>query len=410
MSVAGLIRVAIAVLVLVGAGYAFREFRKTKQAAELPVATAHKGEFLVLIRCRGQLQAHHSEQLAAPLDVTDLQIVWLAPAGGEVKKGQPLIKFDPSRTQQEIKDRTSTLEQALSTLEQAIAQSRITEDQDRLDLSTWKYTVERAKLEASKQAIMSKIQGEESQIDLGVAQQRFRVQEAAVVTHKRAYDSRISALERARDNARRLLDLANAHLALMELKSPLDGIVNYLPNYSQGSLNAQPFKIGDHVAAGQILAEIPQMSTLELDSKVEEVDRGRIAPGTKALVRVDAFPERVVAGRISGITPLTEQSFNEWPPSRSFRAYIALDSPDARMRPGMNAGADLIERRIPDAVSILAKALFTINGRSAVYVKAAGQYVPTFVEVAARNPDEVAVRGISGGAVVALAEPPKESK
>jgi len=406
----GILKVLVSLLVLTGSGLAIRQFRKTKQVSELPVAVSHRGEFLVLIRCRGQLQAHHSQQLAAPLDVTDLQIVWQAPAGSGVLKGQAVIRFDPSRTEQDLKDRKATLDQAQATLDQAVAQSKITEDQDKLDLSTARYNVERARLEASKQAIMSQIQGEESRIDLSLAEERLRVQEAAMVTHKRAYESRISALQRARENAQRLVDLAITHIALMELKSPLDGVVNYLPNYSQGSMNAQPFKVGDHVAAGQILAEIPEMSTLEMESKVEEVDRGRIAPGTSVLVHVDAFPEKVVRARIASITPLTEQSFNEWPPTRSFRAYAVLENPDPRMRPGMNAGSDLIEKRIPDAVSIPTKALFTIGGKPAVYVRDGVRYVPTVVQVAARNPDEVAVQGLPGGTVVALAEPPKEPR
>ena len=33
------------------------------------------------------------------------------------------------------------------------------------------------------------------------------------------------------------------------------------------------------------------------------------------------------------------------------------------MRPGMNAGADLVQTKIPDAISIPAKALFTIAGK-----------------------------------------------
>jgi len=76
----------------------------------------------------------------------------------------------------------------------------------------------------------------------------------------------------------------------------------------------------------------------------------------------------------------------------------------------MNSGADLIETRIPDAVSIPAKALFTIAGKPAVYVKGNGQYVKTPVQVRAKNPDEVAVEGIPGGTVVALTEPPVEAK
>ena len=80
------------------------------------------------------------------------------------------------------------------------------------------------------------------------------------------------------------------------------------------------------------------------------------------------------------------------------------------MRPGMNSGADLIETKIPGAVSVPAKALFTIGGKPAVYVKANGRYTAREVRVKARNPDEVAVDGIGGGTVVALTEPPKEGQ
>ncbi len=404
----GSLRAAIVLLVLAGSGFAVRELRKTKQLADLPLASARRGEFLVLVRTRGQLVAHNSQQLSAPLDVTDLQIVEQAAPGSEVKKGQVVIRFDPSRTRQELDERNSTVNQVQATLDQALAQSRITEDQDQLDLATSTFNVERARLEASKQAIMSQIQGEESRIDLSLAEERLRVQKAAMVTHKRVAEARIAALERARDRAKTQMELTKSHLALMELRSPLNGVINYMPNYSQGWMNAQPFKVGDHAAAGQVLAEIPDLGTLEMESKIEEVDRGKIEVGTSVLVRVDAFPEKVMPAKITSITPLTEQSFNEWPPTRSFRAYARLEPPDPRMRPGMNAGADLVEDRIPDAISIPSKALFTLGGKPAVYVKTGGRYVPTPVQIIAKNPDEVAVRGIAGGTLVALSEPPKD--
>src|SRR5881628_1704091 len=131
----------------------------------------------------------------------------------------------------------------------------------------------------------------------------------------------------------------------MELKSPLAGVINFMPNYSQGWMNAQPFKVGDHAVPGGILAEIPDLNTLEMESKVEEVDRGRIVMGGNVLVRVDAFPEKVLTAKLISITPLTEQNFAEWPPTRSFRAFAKIDKPDSRMRPGMNAAADMVESK-----------------------------------------------------------------
>jgi HlyD family secretion protein len=408
-----LIRTVVFLLILTGSGFAVRQFRHTREAADLPLASAHRGDFLVLVRCRGELTARRSEQLTAPLDVTDLQIVWAAPAGSEVKKGQAVIRFDPSRTEQDLKEKNAALQQAQSTLDQAVAQARITSDQDTLDLSTAKYNVEKARLEASKQSIMSQIQGEESKIDLGLADEKLKVQQTATVTHGKVGEQRIAALERGRDTAKRLAQLTEYQLSLMELKSPLDGVINYMPNYSQGWMNAQPFKVGDHAVPGGVLAEIPDLSTLEMESKVDEADRGRIATGDTVLVHVDAFPEQVITAKLTAITPLTEESFNEWPPTRSFRAYAKLDQPDSRMRPGMNSGADVVETKIPNAISIPAKALFTIAGKPAVYVKSNGQYFPKTVRIRAKNPDEVAIEsgdGVDAGTMVALAEPPAEKK
>jgi hypothetical protein len=74
----------------------------------------------------------------------------------------------------------------------------------------------------------------------------------------------------------------------------------------------------------------------------------------------------------------------------------------------MNAGADIVQTRLMNAISIPAKALFTLNGKPSVYVKKEGQYIPQQVNVRARNPDEVAIEGLTAGTLVALSEPVKK--
>ncbi len=66
--------------------------------------------------------------------------------------------------------------------------------------------------------------------------------------------------------------------------------------------------------------------------------------------------------------------------------------------------------RLPGAISVPAKALFTLKGKPIVYVAGKKGYNPVEVELLARNPDEVAVKGIDAGAMVTLTEPPAESK
>ena len=403
-------RTIVFALLLAGSALALREFRRTHDASDLPSAPAKKGDFLVLVKCRGELSARRSMQLVAPRDVPDLQIVWLAPPGSAVKAGQIVIKFDPSKSQQELKEKNAALRQAAAAVEQQVAQDRNTAEQDKLDLAKAEYDVERARLEASKQAIVSAIQGQESVIDLGLAEEKLKVQQAATALHTASGAAKLASLTRLRDEAKSQVELTEKRLTLMELPSPLDGVINYLSNMSQGWMNSQPFKVGDHAVPGGALAEIPDLSTLQMESKVEEVDRGRIALDDTVLVHVDAFPENVITAKLTAISPLTEQSFNEWPPTRSFKAYALIEKPDPRLRPGMNASGDVVETRLPGAISIPAKALFTVKGKPSVYTKRNGQYVPVEVTVKARNPDEVAVEGIAPGTVVAMAEPLQEKK
>jgi HlyD family secretion protein len=402
------LRAVVLLIVAAGSALAIWQLRRTDEAVNLPFARARKGDFLVLVRCRGELVADRFVQVNAPVDVPDLQIVWLAPSGSEVQAGETVVRFDPSRTQQDIIEKQAALQQAQASLDQAQAHARITTDQDALDLDNARFQAEKARLEASKKSVVSAIQGEESAIDLAMAEERLKVRQAAVAVHRRAEEQTIASLQRWVRVAQDQVDVAKSRLSKMEVKSPLNGVINYLPNFSQGWVNAQPFKIGDHAWPGAALAEIPDLKTLQMEAKVDETDRGRIRVGDEVMVHVDAFPERDLHAKLVSITPLTERSFNEWPPTSSFRAYAQLENPDPRMRPGMNAGADLIQTRIRNAVSVPVKAVFTRNGKPAVYVRTGNQYLPHEVRVKARNPDEVAIDGIPAGTEVALSEPQQE--
>lgn len=401
---------AICVVILAAVGAASAAIYRYRQASaevDLPVAPARKGEFLVIIRCRGDLKAGRSAQIYTPI-VPNLRIAWMAPPGEPVGAGDSLIKFDSSSAEQTLAQKEAALRQAQATLDQAAAQSKITAEQDASDLAQAKYTVERARLDASKEDILSKIDGEEKKVDLGVAEQHLKVQEATVALHAASDKSKIASLTRLRDQAQSDVDVTKHRISQMEIKAPIAGIPNYSPNYSQGWNNVRPFKVGDNVFAGMNLAEIPDLNTLEMDAKVEETDRGRIAVGGDVRVQVDSLPELNMAAKVDRISPLAELSTNEWPPTRTFRAYARILHPDARLRPGMNGGMDIIISRIPDAISIPAKAIFTKDGKPVVYLAKNRHYTPVAVEVQARNPDEVAVKGIAPGAMVALVDVEKQ--
>ena len=62
-----------------------------------------------------------------------------APAGSAVKKGQAVIRFDPSRTQQDLKEKMRLLARRRPRWIRRWRRRRITADQDKLDLATAQY-------------------------------------------------------------------------------------------------------------------------------------------------------------------------------------------------------------------------------------------------------------------------------
>lgn len=396
--------VLVLFLGLGGAGIRLLLTRQVLAKADLPSAVARKGEFQVKVRCRGDLIAARSVQLTAPMNVPGMQIAWQAPPNSEVKEGDPVLRFDSSVLRQTLLENKAALSSAQATLDQYAAQAKITAEQDQLDLASARFDVEKARLEASKQEVVSRIQGEESKIDLSVAEEKLKVQEAAISLHESSSSQKINSGKRLRDKAQADIDLAQHRLELMEMRAPSNGVVVYLSNFSQGWVNAKPFKVGDQVWPGSVIAELPDLSTLEMKAKLEETDRGRVSVGQEARVVVDPFPEKPFPSKVASLSPLVVQGF-EWPPTRNFTVQIKLDDPDTRLRPAMNAQVDIVVDHIANAISVPAGAVFTRRGRPTVYIGSAKGWEPREVEIIARNPDEVAIRGVEASAQVALAEP-----
>lgn len=392
-----------------GGVYALKRVRRVQAATSLPSAPVRTGDFAEIVRCRGELSAKRSVQLSAPMNIPDLKIVWLAEPGSRVKAGDVVIRFDASGAKRQLDEQNAMLRQAKASLDQAVAQARVTAEQDKLDLANAHYEVERARLETSKQAIVSALQGEVSKIDLATAEAKLRLLEATVALHRKSDEAKIASLGRQREKAQADVDLTTRRIEQTNLKSPIAGMVSFNLNYSQGWVNAQPFKVGDQVWPGAVVGEIPDTTTLQMESKVEEVDRGRIAPGNEARIHVDALPERTFASSLESISALTQMTF-EWPPSRNFKTYAPVDALDASLRPGMNGSMDVVVRHVPNAITVPAKAVFTKDGKPVVYVAGPKGYRMARVEVLARNPDEVAISGVERGASVALAEPEVEKE
>src|SRR5438132_4715099 len=96
----------------------FRQTQRVSAKSDRPIAQARKGEFQVIVSCRGELVAGKSVLIAAPTNVPDLRITWIAPQGEPVKPGTPILRFDDSSAKRQLQEKEATLRQAMASLDQ----------------------------------------------------------------------------------------------------------------------------------------------------------------------------------------------------------------------------------------------------------------------------------------------------
>src|SRR5204862_1789362 len=130
--------------------------------------------------------------------------------------------------------------------------------------------------------------------------------------HQVGHEADLNRLGQRRDKTARDLKTAQNYMGMMQLRAPIDGIVNVLSNFrSQGSFGqaTPPFKEGDMTWTGAEIAEIPDLSEMYVDLKLEEADRGKLQLGQAVKIRVDAIPDKEFAAEIDWISPIASLVF-----------------------------------------------------------------------------------------------------
>jgi HlyD family secretion protein len=287
-----------------------------------------------------------------------------------------------------------------------VASAKLKEEQDLTDVMSGRFDLQGAKLDASKQEILSAIDGQKAQLKVLDTEQKLKENEAKLDADRSSAKADLASKVQLRDRAAFQVKQDESGLAALTLHAPLDGTFTALNHWEP--TGSGPFKPGDRVWAGAALAELPDSSTLRIAARVDEADRGKVRAGQSVTVRLDAIPDRTFAGKVDVISPTASMDFNGgWPFRRNFLIELSLSDTDSRLAPGMSAKSRVAIDRVSDAVVVPVGAVFRKSGQSVVYLLKGSQFVATPIEVARRNSDEAMVtKGLAPGDRVALREPP----
>lgn len=204
--------------------------------------------------------------------------------------------------------------------------------------------------------------------------------------HRKNFVSR-QALDRAEsDLAQVEAQIAAARRAVAEtaLVAPMAGVVL-----------RQDGEPGEMVASGQVLFWVGDPKKLRITAEVDEEDIPRVKPGQKALIKADAYPEQVLEGTLSEITPKGD------PVSKNYRVRIGLPK-DTLLRVGMTVEVNFVVRETKDALLVPASSVS--NGHVWVLKEGRAERVPVKTGVIGERLAEVR-DGLKGDETVIAAPP-----
>jgi multidrug efflux pump subunit AcrA (membrane-fusion protein) len=413
--------VAVVLALAGGVAYAFRGTMTGAMAPDAPSVPTTKvvrGTLELSVHGKGELRASKFATLQAPPVSGTLRLLTMVETGIQVKKGDVIMTFDPTEPQYQLEQAQSELLEA----EQAILKFESDRDvqaaQDKFDLLQARFDVRRAELDAKPDRdLISDRDYQTRQLTLDEAKRKFDKLQSNSASRAETDRAALAVAQEKRTKAKMTADRARDALNNLVVTSPMDGFVVVRQNqdanngFFYSGMTLPEYRAGDVVFSGRPIADVFDISNMEIKAKVNEQQRNNIAAGQTATVQADELPGVALSAKIMTVSGLAQSDF--WSasgPLRDFDVTLQLDRVDARLRPGTSVDLVMAGTRLENLLNVPRQAIFEKAGKPVVYVRHGDQFEATPVKPTNRTENRVAIEGLAEGTEIALINPDSAAK
>jgi multidrug efflux pump subunit AcrA (membrane-fusion protein) len=295
------------------------------------------------LRLKGTTQAVETRAILAPVlageQVSSLTILSLRGAGSKVRQGDLLVEFDRQAQLRDFIDKQAQSDKMAGDVLQEQAKEDAARAKDEAEIQTARDSLERAALEMQKVELMSRIDAEKAREDLDEAKATLEQLQQTFDLKRKAARASVRILEIQRDRARETMLHSQENAALMQVRSPIDGIVVLNTIWKQGSMGE--VQEGDQVRPGVPFMQVVDPSAMEVEVSVNQQDVLALHDGEKARIHLEAYPDLVCPGELKVMDPMGKAgAFSA--KVRVFSALFSVDCLDARLLPGLTAAVDVL--------------------------------------------------------------------
>ncbi len=390
---------------------AWYKWPTTASAAEAGLTAAVKqGEFDVLVTTTGELRAKKSVTINGPtqaqaVNVYQTKIATLVPEGTVVKEGDVIAELDRAPAATKMSDVSLNLQKAQADFTTAQLDSALNLAQAREDVRTAEYGLEEKKIAKEQATYEAPSIKRQAEIDYEKAQRALDQAKRNLDTKTKQAVAKMSSV--GADLGRQQNQLKNIQdvMSQFTIKAPAPGMVIYVREW-----NGKKRGVGSQWSAWDpAVATLPDLSHMESDTYVNEVDVRKLSVGQKVQLSLDADPTKKLSGKVTEVANVGEQRPNQ--DSKVFEVKIDVDQADTTLRPGMTTSNAIVTASLPNALSVPIEAVTSEGGRSFVFKKDGRSVVKQQVETGMMNDNEIAIRkGLAADDHVLLSPPTDRSE
>jgi HlyD family secretion protein len=334
--------IAAILCILVVASALFLHGKRVVQNGGDLTAAGSSGVVPQSLRLKGMTEAIEKRAIQTPLLAGEkfgtLTIVKLTPAGTVVKRGDFLVEFDRQAQLRDFLDKQATASDLTNKVAAAQQNEEAARAKDETEMKVAEDNLGKAELEIEKVEILSRIDSEKAQENLDEAKATLAQLKQTFDLKRTAAQASIRILQIQLERNQETMEHAQANAALLEVRSPLDGIVVLNTIWKQGSMGE--VQEGDQVRSGVAFMQVVDPSRMEVQVPVNQEDLLGLKIGQSALVHLDAYPGLTFPGKLENIGPMGRSGdFSNR--IRTFSAVFSIEGHDPRLMPDLSAAVDV---------------------------------------------------------------------
>ena len=316
--------------IVVAVGYGGYRFYKQMPARQEQIATAkvQRGEVVIRAYTRGEVSAVRSYSISAPNLFGTVQVTRLAPAGALANEKDLIVEYDDSERQAALEEARLSVQSVDESIKQVKANQGITQDQDQLSLLKAQFAVRSAELDVQKNPVLDAITAKKNILALDQAKRTLVDLQNDVKSRQAQLDSQMAVFQETRN--RNLLDVSRElqRIALTKALTPLTGLVaikqNRAGNFNFG-LQMPDIREGDQLQPGMPVADVLDLSEVQVTAKVGELDRANLTEGQDATLQLDSIPDKQFHGKIKSLSGTATTDVFSGDPSKKFDVVFSVD-------------------------------------------------------------------------------------